>query len=58
MKLFQSKPPATPSDLDVELVETLEAVTECAEQHDPCDGVARKGRKVLKRAKAELGLRD
>jgi hypothetical protein len=58
MKFLRSKPELVPTELDLQLVEALEAVTECAEQHDICDTAAKEGREVLEHAKAELGLRS
>lgn len=58
MKFFKTKPEDTPSELDLELVEALQAVTDCAEANHVCGDAADNGRKVLERAKAELGLRD
>lgn len=58
MKLFKSKPVTAPTELDLKLVEALQAVTECAEEHHVCSGVVHDGREVLEQAKAELGLRS
>ena len=57
MKLFKSKPVPVPTELDLKLVEALEAVTECAEEHHLCRDVVDDGREVLEQARAELGLR-
>lgn len=58
IKLFKSKPVSAPSELDLKLVDALEAVTECVEEHDVCRETARDSREVLEHAKAELGLRS
>ena len=58
MKLFRPKPLSAPTELDLQLVEALEAVTACVEEHHVCDKAAEDGREVLKRAKTELGLRS
>lgn len=58
MKLFRSKPPTVPSELDLKLVEALKSVTECAEAQGVCDEATSHGREVLETAKAELGLRE
>ena len=58
MKLFKTRPVSTPTELDLQLVEALQAVTECVEEHHVCDAAAQEARAALKRAKAELGLRS
>ena len=58
MKLFKSKPLPVPTELDLKLVEALQAVTDCAEAHDVCPEVVHDGREALDIAKAELGLRS
>ncbi len=58
MKLFKTKPLPVPTELDLKLVEALEAVTDCAEEHHLCGDVVHDGREVLEHAKAELGLRS
>ncbi len=56
-KLFRSKPVPVPTELDLQLVDALQAVTECVEEHEICSKAASEGREVLERAKTELGLR-
>jgi hypothetical protein len=53
---LKSKPVPTPTDLELELIESLEAVTECVEEHHLCSEVADESRQTLKRAKDELGI--
>lgn len=53
---LKAKPVPAPTDLELELVEALEAVTDCVEQHSPCADVAEDGRQTVERAKEALGI--
>jgi hypothetical protein len=53
---LKSKPVPAPTDLELELIESLEAVTECVEEHHMCSEAADEGRQILERAKDELGI--
>ncbi len=53
---FKPKPLHTPTELELDLVEALEAVTDCVAEHDICADVAQDGRNTLARAKDELGI--
>ncbi len=54
--LWFKKKPHAPTDLELELIESLEAVTACVEDHNICGPVADEGRAALEHAKAELGV--
>jgi len=53
---LRPKPVPAPTDLELELVEALEAVTECVEEHNVCADVAQDGRQTVERAKETLGI--
>ena len=53
---FKTKPLHVPTELELDLVEALEAVTECVEEHEVCSDLAESGRETLVRAKQELGI--
>ena len=53
---FRTKPVHAPTDLELDLFEALEAVTDCVEEHEVCSDLAQSGRQTLKRAKRELGI--
>jgi len=52
----KAKPIPAPTDLELELVEALETVTECAEQEAVCPNAVEESREVLERAKTALGM--
>lgn len=54
----RSKRLAAPTDLELELVDALEAVTECADEAGGCAEDVRHGHDVLLQAKQELGLTE
>jgi hypothetical protein len=53
---LKPKPIPAPTDLELKLVETLEAATECLEGHNICDEIVDESRQALLSAKAELGI--
>jgi hypothetical protein len=53
---LKAKSIPVPTDTELELVDALEAVTECVEEHSPCQSVAAEGREVLDRVKESLGI--
>ena len=57
MSFFKSNPIAAPSDLELDLVEALETVTECAERAGLCEEATEESQKVLERARRELGVK-
>ena len=58
MNLFRPKAVPAPTELDLQLVDALQAATDCIEQHDVCSEAAHEAREVLEHAKSELGLRS
>ena len=53
---LKAKPVPTPTDLELELVEALEAVTDCVEEHHLCDAAAQEGRATLDHPREQLGI--
>jgi hypothetical protein len=53
---LKPKPIPAPTDLELRLVEKLEAVTQCLEGHHICDDIVDESRQTLETAKAELGI--
>ncbi len=53
---LKAKPIPAPTDAELELVDALEAVTECVQDHSPCQSVATESREVLERVKESLGI--
>jgi hypothetical protein len=51
-----AKPVPAPTDLELDLVEKLEALTECAEDNATCPEVVAESRNLLDRAKDTLGI--
>jgi hypothetical protein len=52
----KAKPIPAPTDLELELVEALETVTECAQEHVGCSDAIDESRELLERAKTTLGI--
>ncbi len=53
---LKARPVPAPSDLELELVDALEAVTQCVDERSACDEVASQSRQVLQHAKEKLGI--
>ena len=53
---LRGKPVPAPTDLELELVDALEAVTQCVESHSICADAAHDGRETLDKAKEVLGI--
>ena len=53
---LKAKPVPAPTDLELQLVDALQAATDCIEEHNVCADVAVEAHEVLEKAKDELGI--